>query len=91
MQLDLLPASLRPLVQPIDTWFENRRLGLLFEAKVGPGKLMVCSMNLATDLDQRLVAQQMRQSLIAYMESEAFTPGIEVMVEQIQALLKAAD
>jgi hypothetical protein len=90
MQMDGLPPALRPLVQPIDTWFENRRLGLLFEAKVGNGKLMVCSMDLATDLDQRLAARQMRQSLIAYIESEAFAPGVAVTAEQIQELLIAA-
>jgi len=89
MQMDPLPPELRPLVQPIDTWFENRRLGLLFEARVGPGKLMVCSMDLASDLDQRLVARQMRQSLIGYMESDAFQPGISLTREQIQALFKA--
>jgi hypothetical protein len=90
MQLDTLPPALRPLVQPIDTWFENRRLGLLFEAKVGNGKLMVCSMDLATDLEQRLAARQMRQSLVAYMENEDFAPGVAVTVEQIRELLKAA-
>src|SRR5262249_8597176 len=45
MVLDHLPGALRPLVQPIDTWFENRRLGLLFEANVGGGRLVVCSMD----------------------------------------------
>ena len=88
MQLDSLPPALRPLVQPIDTWFENRRLGLLFEAKVANGKLMVCSMDLASDLDRRLVALQMRQSLIGYMESEAFEPAYALTIEQVQALFE---
>ena len=82
-----LPPKLRPLVQPIDTWFENRRLGLLFEAQVGAGKLMVCSMDLASDLDQRLAARQMRQSLIRYMESDAFQPGHALTVEEVARLL----
>ena len=90
MQMDSLPAALRPLVQPIDTWFENRRLGLLFEAKIGNGRLMVSSMDLASDLDQRLVARQMHQSLVAYMESEDFAPGVAVTVEEIKELLIAA-
>ncbi|WP_300342189.1 sugar-binding domain-containing protein [Nesterenkonia sp.] len=46
MRMEGLPQSLRPLVQPIDTWFEARRLGALFEAKVGRGRLMVSSLNL---------------------------------------------
>jgi len=74
MQLDTLPPTLRPLVQPIDTWFEARRLGLLFEARVGSGKLLVCSMDLTHNLEQRLVARQMRFSILRYMDSNAFQP-----------------
>ena len=50
MVLDDMPAKLRPIVQPIDTWFSNRRLGLAFEARVAGGKLMVCSIDLHHDL-----------------------------------------
>ena len=87
MQLDDLPRSLRPLVQPIDTWFENRRLGLLFEARAGGGKLMVCSMDLEHDLENRLVARQMRHSLLRYMAGPNFNPRVDLPVEAIQGLL----
>ena len=46
MILDGFPSDLKPLIQPIDTWFENRRLALAFEAKTGGGKLLVCSIDL---------------------------------------------
>jgi hypothetical protein len=75
-------------VQPIDTWFESRRLGLLFEARVGSGKLMVCSVDLSSNLDQRLVARQLRHSLLRYMATEGFRPTIEVPAEAIRSLLK---
>jgi hypothetical protein len=88
MVLDRLPPKLRPLVQPIDTWFESRRLGLLFEARVGSGKLMVCSVDLSSNLDQRLVARQLRHSLLRYMATEGFRPTIEVPAEAIRSLLK---
>jgi hypothetical protein len=91
MQMEALPPALRPLVQPIDTWFENRRLGLLFETKVGNGKLVVCSMDLSTDLKQRLAARQMRQSLVAYMESDAFAPGVSLKIEQVLDLFQPRD
>ena len=67
MRMDHLPPELRPLVQLIDTWFEARRLGLLFEAQVGEGRLVVCSMDLESDLEDRLVARQMRYSLAQYL------------------------
>ena len=78
MELEALPPQLRPIVQPIDTWFRNLRLGLLFEARVAGGKLMVCSMDLGTDLDQRPVARQMRYSLLRYMVSDEFSSTVTV-------------
>ena len=74
------------MVQPIDTWFENRRLGLLFEARVNGGKLVVCSMDLQSDLDRRIVARQMLHSLLGYMASDAFAPQVEVDAGAIRAL-----
>jgi hypothetical protein len=65
--MDHLPPDLRPLVQVIDTWFEARRLGLLYEAQVGDGRLVVCSMDLQSDLEHRPVARQMRYSLSQYL------------------------
>ncbi len=87
MQLDHLPSALRPLVQPIDTWFEARRLGLLFEARVGAGALMVASMDLDTNLDRRLVARQLRASVLGYMQSDAFRPAHAIPAESIHQLV----
>ena len=89
MVLDGMPPKLRPLVQPIDTWFEARRLGLLFEARVLGGKIVVSSMDLSKDLDRRAVARQMRHSVLQYMAGERFNPAVELAIEQVQALFKA--
>ena len=86
MTLDHMPPTLRPLVQPIDTWFDNHRLGLLFEARIGAGKLMVCSMDLQSNLDERIVARQFRHSLLSYMSSPAFAPAVAVEANHITDL-----
>jgi hypothetical protein len=88
MVMDRLPRGFRPLVQPIDTWFRNHRLGLLFEARVGKGSLLVSSMDLDSDLSRRLVARQMRHSLLRYMASPAFDPEAEVSFEDVVGLSK---
>ncbi|MCC9074632.1 glycoside hydrolase [Litorilinea aerophila] len=88
MVLDGLPPALRPLIQPIDTWFEARRLGLLFEARVHGGRLMVCSMDLRHDLEKRLVARQMWHSLVVYLGSPAFDPQVEVPADAIRGLFR---
>jgi hypothetical protein len=88
MQCDLLPPTLRPLVQVIDTWFEARRLALLFEARVGDGRLLVSSIDLESDLDRRLVARQLRNSLLRYQQSDAFRPATAINAEQVRGLVR---
>ena len=75
MILDELPAELSPIVQPIDDWNTCRKLGLVFEAQVEQGKLVVAAIDLVKDLEQRPVARQLRHSLLEYMSSEQFAPA----------------
>lgn len=82
------PKTYRPLVQLIDDWNQNRKLGVLAEAKVGPGRLMICAMDIENDLDSRPVARQLRHSLIRYMNSEDFDPKTALSVEQIESLFR---
>lgn len=87
MILDHFPASLKPLIQPIDTWFENRRLALAFEAVTGGGKLLVCSIDLDTDLMERPVSRQLLHSILLYMNSDGFDPGVQLEPDQIRKML----
>ncbi len=88
--LDGLPGALRPVVQVIDDWFTNRRLGLVFEARAGTGKgkLLVCGIDLEHGLESNLVARQLRSSLLQYMNSDRFQPEVEVTIEQARSLMK---
>ena len=86
MILDDMPADLHPTVQVIDDWFTNRRLGLVFEARMGRGRLLVTSIDLGgPGIDP--VRRQLLASLINYVESPRFHPGINVTEEQIRRLL----
>jgi hypothetical protein len=87
MILDGFPANLKPLIQPIDTWFSNRRLSLVFETRTGHGKLMVCSIDMKNKIDERPVSKQLLISLLKYMNSQSFNPEIEVGMSKIQGLL----
>jgi hypothetical protein len=88
MELDNLPVELRPIVQVVPDWFDPKRLGLLFEAKLNGGKLLVCSADLEKNIHSRPVASQLRRSILAYMESDKFRPSVEVTAEQIQGIFK---
>ena len=80
--------TLRPLIQPIDDWFENRRLSLAFEARVGKGKLMVCSVDLDTDIAKRPSARQLKYSLLTYMNSSKFNPAEAVALDTVEQLVQ---
>ncbi|UCG58051.1 MAG: discoidin domain-containing protein [Phycisphaerales bacterium] len=88
MILDHFRPEFRPIVQVIDDWNTNRRLGLIFEAKVNTGSLLVCSIDLLGNLNNRPVARQMLHSLFRYMSSPAFSPRQEVDRELLQTLLR---
>jgi hypothetical protein len=88
MILDGLPGALRPTVQVIDDWFTSRRLGLVLEARVGQGRLLVSSIDLATGLEENVVARQLRRSLLDYMASDLFTPAVELTVADLRTLVE---
>ena len=86
--LDDLPDSLVPILQPIDDWNNCKKLGVLFEAKVAKGNLLVCSMDIVSDLGNRLPARQLRHSLVEYAGGDAFQPKVELTQEQFQRIFK---
>jgi len=88
MVMDALPPALRPLLQVVPDWFRPQRLGLVFEAKVYGGKILVCSVDLEHDLAARLAARQLRRSLLGYVASPQFAPRIEVSSDQIRSLFR---
>lgn len=86
MILDDLPADLQPIVRVIDNFDRNHRLGVLFECRVGEGRLMVCSCDL---LGQQVLpeARQLLISLRHYMTSDSFTPPSELPVSALKQLV----
>jgi hypothetical protein len=76
MVLDSCPKEFRPLVQVIDNFARNHRLGTVFEAQVGPGKLLVCSLQLNQDAPDKQTPEQraMLASIATYVGSQKFAP-----------------
>jgi hypothetical protein len=86
MILDSLPAELHPTVQVVDDWFTNRKLALIFEARIGRGKLLVSSIDLGgASLDP--VRRQLRASLTEYIASPRFNPSVVVTAGQVRGLI----
>lgn len=88
MEMNSFPADFQSIVQPIDTWFINRKLGMLFEANVGKGKIVVCSADIQSDLDKRPVARQLYYAITKYMTSGFFYPEFNLKLSVIEDLTK---
>ena len=81
IRLNGTPESYHPIVQAIDRPDRNHKLALIFETKVGAGKLLVCTLDLNRDLEKRPVARQLRASLLRYAASPDFNPTTEIPLD----------
>jgi hypothetical protein len=68
------PDKFRPLLQVIDTYDRCLKEGIIFETRVGKGKLLMASIDFRKDMDQRPAARQLLYSLKKYIASPEFKP-----------------
>jgi hypothetical protein len=85
--LNELPANFRPAVQVIDNPMRCNRLGLIFEAKVGNGKLLICTAQL-DKCDYDPAAHKLHECLLEYAASDKFAPRDELAIEAIQSFFE---
>lgn len=86
MQFTDFGKDFQPLVQSIDTWFISRKIGVLFEANVLNGKLIMTTLDLDSAPEKRIVARQLKKSILDYMNSDNFHPEQKVEIQQVQEL-----
>ena len=85
----ILPdSSVKPIVRQIDNFANNRKLANVFEVTVGQGRLLVCSFDISSDLNDRTVARQLRHSLLKYMSSSAFNPSVSMSDETFMSIVE---
>ena len=84
MNLMELPKDYQSPIQPIDTWHVSRKLGMVVEASVMKGKLLMTTMDISSDLEHRIVARQMRKAILDYMQSRDFNPSLVLDVQTIR-------
>jgi hypothetical protein len=84
--LDDTQHDYRPLVQMIDNFDRNHKLGLIFETKVGKGSLLVCAIDLPA-LQDKPEARQLLHSLQQYAASPAFAPKHEIEQATLHKIL----
>jgi beta-galactosidase len=81
MNLEALPPQLTPIISAIDDWNRNWKLGLVWEAQVGKGRLLVTTFNLEAESP---VAKQLRRSLLNYAASDKFQPKVNIEPSELR-------
>lgn len=84
--LDDTPLGFRPLIQVIDDFHRNHRLGLLIEAQVAKGKLLATPLPLMENLAGKPVMRQLYSSLLGYAGSKDFKPRQSLSIESVRKL-----
>ena len=68
-------TGITPIIQSIDTYEYNQKLGIAFEANVGKGRLFVLSVNLSGGVENTPAMRQLLHSVRAYVASQEFRPN----------------
>ena len=76
------------VLRDIDNFFKNRNMASIIEAKVGKGKLLLCTMDIQHDLEKRPVAAQLKYSLLQYMEGNKFNPVTNLNENNLKKIIK---
>lgn len=85
--IDLTALSgLTPIIQSVDTYEVNRKLGIAFEAQVGKGKLFFLNLDLSKKMDERPATRQLLRSISQYVRSVDFQPSTTIPMYQLDAL-----
>jgi len=80
---DATDKAYRPIVQMVDNFERNHKLGILFEGKVGDGCLMICTSRLS-EIANRVEVRQFTKSLLDYLTSDAFAPENKFDIEKLK-------
>lgn len=82
---DATAAEYRPIVQMVDNFERNHKLGILFEGNVGEGKLMICTCRLSQIAD-RAEVKQFTKSLLDYVTSDEFAPAGTLDMQKLRSV-----
>lgn len=86
MELNEL-RNLTPIIQSIDSYETNRKLGIAFEARVGKGRLFVLNVDPEKDINKREATRQLLCSVRNYIaSSEDFQPTGVLQEYELDAL-----
>jgi len=84
--LDSTSKEFRPIVQTIDNFERNHKLGLMFECQVLNGNLLVCTCDFEKIINE-IEVKQLLFSILNYVKGTEFKPKIKMSISELKNLL----
>ena len=88
LKLNKLNLKATPIVRIIDDWFSNEPLALIVEAKIGKGKILISMADILNNKDGHIEVEQLKYSLLQYMDSDQFNPTDAIDAKELMKLFK---
>jgi hypothetical protein len=88
INLDTVSEKVSMPLRFVDKFDRNALPAGIFEARLGAGRLLVCTLDISSDLKERIAARQLRRSILDYMSSNRFRPGRELKLESLKKLFR---
>jgi hypothetical protein len=89
VNLDGISAKVSMPFRFVDEFNRNAVSAAIFEAQVGAGKLLVCTLDISDHLDTRIAARQLRRSILKYIASDHFQPSGRLNPKELDQLFHA--
>lgn len=86
IRLNEISKEIKPIVRVIDDWYTANSLGLIFECKVGKGKLLVSGIDFFNENANIPEAKQLLYSLKKYMSTDVFNPTTSINISEIKKM-----
>jgi hypothetical protein len=86
INLDELPEKPAMPLRFVDKFNRNALPAAIFEARVGTGRLLVCTLDINSRLDERIAARQLRRSIVDYMSGSRFQPARQLSPANLKNL-----
>ena len=87
MVLNDLPNDFRPCLQVIDRYERNHKLGTIWEARVGMGRLLVTAIDFDSE-PKTPVMLQLEHSIKVYLSSREFNPECQISLQTLDRVLR---
>lgn len=90
VNLDGLATKVPMPLRFVDKFNRNALSTAIFEARVGSGRLLVCTLDVTHDLDTRIAARQLYRSLLNYAAGDRFQPREQLNPSDLETLFSTS-